>query len=199
MITIADVGRAGATLGALILLSLVLLKPTIAHDSEQEMAITFPDCGTQSLYLLLRLEKIGVKLADLESTLAPMSETGHSMSELRDAGVKLGLRVRGIRLSEVSPNFDRPLLARLNRDPHGHFVVVRGVGHSGRLVQVLDPNLEPRIMEVSDLLKSPEWTGYVLVPIRTSSIHIAIQAISLLGSFFLAFRWFQYQQRFSRN
>jgi hypothetical protein len=54
----------------------------------------------------------------------------------------------------------------LARGRHGHYVVLRPVGHTGKLVQVLDPNEEPVVLDAARLYASPEWTGLALVPAR---------------------------------
>ncbi len=123
------------------------------------------DCGTLTLYVLLRLEGRGSDLRDIESCLPPPSPRGFSMKELRDAARPLGLSLAGVRLPGRR-RLDRPALVFARRGPHGHYCVVRPVGHTGRLVQVIDALRDPEVLDMSDLAKSPEWTGLALIPSR---------------------------------
>ena len=47
---------------------------------------------------------------------------------------------------------------------HPHFVVIRPIGHPGRLMQVLDPNLEPIVLDGADLTTGGGRTGLVPTP-----------------------------------
>jgi hypothetical protein len=85
---------------------------------------------------------------------------------LQDAGRRFGVRCVGIveRGGERAP--DGPRLAFVKRGEHGHFLALRPVGHTGRLVQVIDAGREPAILDAGRLYASPEWTGLVLAPSR---------------------------------
>ena len=122
------------------------------------------DCGTSSLYTLLRLEGKGVAFDILCKRMPGGAQRAHTLAELRDCAHSFGLRLRGVRLPVRRESLDRPMLVFLDQKPHGHFVVVRPVGHSGNLVQVFDPGLEPAVMDAAALFASPEWTGIALVP-----------------------------------
>ncbi len=61
---------------------------------------------------------------------------------------------------------DRPWIVHLKQSGHGHFLVVRPVGHSGRLVQVIDPPSLPEVVDVDALLARSDWTGLGLTPER---------------------------------
>ena len=56
----------------------------------------------------------------------------------------------------------------MKRTQHGHFLVIRPVGHTGKLVQIVDSLQSPEVIDKSVLLASPEWTGLALVPGRIS-------------------------------
>jgi hypothetical protein len=72
------------------------------------------------------------------------------------------------------------MLTYFQRDNHGHFAVVRPVGHSGNLVQVIDPFEEPRVLDEKTLREADGWTGFVLVPYRPPWKSWLIVATTLL-------------------
>lgn len=134
------------------------------------------DCGTLALYHLLRMEGRPADLTAIGSHLPAMPPAGYSMLELKDAARACGLRLSGIRLKDPARELDRPVIAFLKR---GHYVVVRPVGHTGKLVQVLN-GIEPtRIIDKDVLFASSEWTGLVLAPGRTGWVD---GVVVLLGS-----------------
>ncbi len=123
-----------------------------------------PSCGVVGLYVLFHLEGRNVALSTIANALPAASANGDSMSELRDAARSLGLTLVGRQLPSRGPRPDRPLLAFLKRGQHGHYVVVRPLGHTGKRVQVLDGPRKPMLLDFSDLCGSSEWTGLALVP-----------------------------------
>jgi hypothetical protein len=58
------------------------------------------------------------------------------------------------------------MIVFLKRPQHGHFQVVRPVGHTGKLAQVIDASSSPEIVDRLAMFTSPEWTGIALVPDR---------------------------------
>lgn len=159
-----------------ILVQLIASAPAWADDSG-----TF-DCGTLSLYTLLRLAGKPTDLARISSHLPKPSSAGPSMQELRDAARDLGLELTGVKLPDSGRFEVDHAIVHLDRGDHGHFVVVRPVGHTGKVVQVFDSVRDPIAVEIDDLRKTPDWTGLALVPIRRNrlaySIGAAIIAIS---------------------
>lgn len=126
------------------------------------------DCGELALGALLHLEGYPTRLDDLATHLPPPGPKGHSMAQLREAARAMGLKLVGVRLADDPGTLDRPALVYLDRGEHGHFLVIRPVGHSGTLVQVLDSSTLPEVMEVSAFFRTPGWTGQALVPIRVN-------------------------------
>lgn len=127
-----------------------------------------PPCGPAALYALVRLEGLRVDLPTVLARFASPADGGHSLAEIRDAARGLGLHLEGVHLMPEGWPSDRPALVFLKRGEHGHFVVVRRVGHTGKLVQVIDG---PRSVEVVDrdlLTSDSSWTGLALVPTRGS-------------------------------
>lgn len=124
------------------------------------------DCGPRSLYLLLQLEGRPTELDRIVALLPRSEGRGASLLEIRDAARSCGLTLTGVQLGSKALNLDRPAIVHLNRAPHDHFVVVRPFGHTGKLVQVLDPNRRPEVMDKDQFLASPEWSGAALIPTR---------------------------------
>ena len=139
----------------------LLLGQSIRPEESEED--TF-DCGTLALYHLLRIEGRPVELAAISLRLPAMPPAGYSMLELRDAAKACGLRLSGVRLKDPVRELNGPMIAFLKR---GHYVVVRPVGHTGKLIQVLNGVEPTRVMDKERLFTSSEWTGLVLAPRRS--------------------------------
>ncbi len=160
-------------LAAILILALPVLASAGTQDArgaEQEASSAIPiyDCGTMALYTLLRLEGHSTNLKRLESILPQPNPSGYSMQELQAAALAGGLTLEGVLLKKDRRAIDRPMILFLRQSPHGHFVVVRPVGKTGKLVQILDPNLPPDVADASELLESRAWTGLALRPRRVS-------------------------------
>ena len=146
---------------------LAIAAPVVAGtvpSLDDSKAYSQPDCGLQSLYLLLQTCDRPSGLAEIERALPERDRAGYSMAELRDAARARGLRLRGIRFGLEDVPLDRPAIAWLDRGEAGHFIVMRPVGVRGTMVQVLEPPHPPRVMDYDTLLKSGQWTGALLVP-----------------------------------
>lgn len=122
------------------------------------------DCGTLSLYTLLRVRGEHVGLQQVASALPSPSPLGFSMKELQTAAGKFGCPLEGVRLPRTRQAPERPLIALVSRGDHGHYIVLRPVGHTKRLVQVIDSAVAPIVIDAESLYLSPEWTGLALVP-----------------------------------
>ena len=123
-----------------------------------------PDCGVNALSILLRLDGRPATLDRITSALPERHPSGYSMAELSDAAKRLGLRLEGVRLTKAETPLDRPAIAFLNDARGGHFAVLRPVGTTGTLVQVIDPPHPPWITDYDRILAARPWTGKVLVP-----------------------------------
>lgn len=169
-------GRLAGMVGSVFALYFCILFPGDVRGGEGSGSIspdTF-DCGTIALYQLLRFESRPVGLGQVQDRLPRPGERGHSMRQLRDAARSFGLRLEGVRLQGGDHAPDRPMVAFVKRKAHGHFIAVRPVGHTGRLVQVLDSASEPVLLDAVDLYHSPGWTGLALIPSRTrGAVHLA--------------------------
>jgi len=86
------------------------------------------------------------------------------MSDLKDAAGRLGLRRVGVRFDRSKVPLNRPAIAFLSTPGEGHFIILRPIGVTGKVVQVIDPPSGPVVMDDDRLLASPAWTGRLLVP-----------------------------------
>jgi ABC-type bacteriocin/lantibiotic exporter with double-glycine peptidase domain len=144
------------------------------------------DCGTIALHTLLALDGRATPIDTLRTRLPAPSSRGHSMAELRDAARSFGLTLTGVKLSRSGRAPDRPALVFLKRDDHGHFLVVRPVGHSGKLIQIIDSTGDPIVRDAVDLYASPQWTGLALVPARPNwPLRVAVSLLTVSGLVFV--------------
>jgi hypothetical protein len=132
------------------------------------------DCGTISLGALLILEGHPIEPSILLDELGHSLPDGPSMAALRKAASAGGLTLRGVILNREDRAIDRPMIVFLKRSEHGHFQVIRPVGHTGKLAQVIDANLPPFVIDKRALFESPEWTGIALIPLRGPSWPVLI-------------------------
>lgn len=148
--------------------------PAQEADRESEAL----DCGTQALYAMLRLERGEVDVDAVRASLPARPPSGYTMRHLRDAASARGLTLVGVKLPSGDRAPDRPALAFLKVAPHGHYVVLRPVGQSGRLVQVIDSaKRHPEVLDADLLYRSPSWTGLALVPRRPNwPLRLAVAA-----------------------
>jgi hypothetical protein len=138
----------------------------LSVGSQQSTNAPTYDCGTIALFMLLRIEGQDIDIDDVKDRLPEPDGRGFSMQELRSAAGAFGVPLDGMNLRPCEKPLDRPALVFIKRGPHGHFSVVRPVGHTGKLVQVLDSTLEPKVLDVTTLCGSSEWTGMALLPRR---------------------------------
>jgi len=131
-----------------------------ADDLPAERAT--PSCGPAALFLLLRLEGRGVRWSEVADLLPADHPEGHSLGELRDAARALGLALEPIRLEHPDEPPDRPVIAFIRRGGHGHFQVIRPVGRTGKLVQVIQAGVPVDWVDFDRLAADPAWTGLAL-------------------------------------
>jgi ABC-type bacteriocin/lantibiotic exporter with double-glycine peptidase domain len=136
------------------------------------------DCGTRALYHLLRMEGRPVDFNRLRASLGASGPEGHSFRELRDAAGRFRLALDAVVLPKLRSAITGPTLVFLKNGSQGHFVVVRPVGHTGLLVQMLDGEQEPIVGDADRLFASPTWTGLALVPHRTNYLMLAAAGVS---------------------
>jgi hypothetical protein len=144
-------------------------------------------CGEAALYNLLRIEGHDVPYFKIALRLPSGDARGHSMAQLRDAARDLGIELVGVRISRFESPPTNPLLMLQRRSGHGHYVVVRRVGHSGKLLQVIDSSSPPTILDAVDFGASADWTGMALAERRPRRPPLglvigAVGALLILGS-----------------
>src|SRR5579883_1705443 len=115
------------------------------------------DCGVNALFILLRLEGRPITLDRLYTVLPPRHGDGYSMAELAAAARSLGLRLGGVRFFRGDQALDRPASAFIKDARGGHFMVLRPVGTTGTMVQVIDPPSAPLMTDYDRLLASRPW------------------------------------------
>ena len=146
----------------LLVLTLMMQGSAQLHDSEDPPKY---DCGVKALYFLLDLEGRRSSLPEVAGPGAG-DPAGRTPAELRELARRRGLDLEGVRLRGGSGSLDRPAIAFIRVDGHGHYIVLRPVGPSGRMIQVLDPNREPYLLDATELDAEPGWTGIALIPRR---------------------------------
>ncbi len=155
------------------------------------------NCGTVALYHLFRLEGRRTSLEVLGSALPAPGREGYSLLDLRRAAHLGGLPLDAVVLPKRRSAIVGPTVFYLKESGAGHFIVVRPVGHTGKLIQVLDGEREPLVADADWLFASPAWTGIALVPHRTN--YLVLNAGSLSGTCLLALSvlwWRRWRARF---
>ncbi len=154
--------RAGAWRMALGFIGLVAIAASARAAGPDE---TRPlDCGFNALFILLELEGRPGTLERLEAALPRWNPEGYSMAELAAAGHSLGLDLEGVRFVKGDRGLTRPAIAYLRDARGGHFAVLRPVGATGTMVQMIDPPAAPHILDYDGLLAARSWTGRILIP-----------------------------------
>ncbi|MDX2036967.1 MAG: cysteine peptidase family C39 domain-containing protein [Isosphaeraceae bacterium] len=144
-------------------------------------------CGLSSLYFLGKFYGKEISLDDLRAHLRTDSDGNCSFRDMIEAGRRTGLELVAYRLRPTDP-IDRPMIVALEHGHGGHFVAVHPVGHTGKLVQVLDYPEDPSLLDESVFRSSHRWTGIVLVP-KSPRVLIAY-AVILLGVLLCAAAWY---------
>jgi len=85
------------------------------------------------------------------------------MAELAAAARSLGLELEGVRLGREDIPLGRSAIVFLKDARGGHFAVLRPVGTTGAMVQVIDPPHVPWITDWDRLFAAKSWTSRVLI------------------------------------
>jgi ABC-type bacteriocin/lantibiotic exporter with double-glycine peptidase domain len=151
------------------------------------------DCGAIALFVLLHLEGRTLAFKSYERGLPPPPADGYSMKEIADIAARFGLRLVGGRLLADVSGLSGPCIVFLSQRPHGHYIVVQPVGHTGKLLQVFDGFQAPVVIDADRLYRSQQWTGLVLLPNKESNYSqlvafmIGISGTSLVVTLLLLF------------
>jgi len=143
------------------------------------------DCGVNAIFVFLSLEGHPASIDQILSALPAPHPDGYSMAELAAAAQLRGVPLEGVRLAKGDPSPRRPVIAFLHDPRGGHFAVLRPVGTTRTMVQVIDPPSAPWIVDLDRVVASENWTGKVLTPRnpwtwRTAPVGLAMVAASLL-------------------
>lgn len=137
------------------------------HSLNTSVAIagtsTDRDCGSNALFVLLHLEGRGASLQELDDILPTRHPKGYSLEELARSSKRLGLELEGQQLRRRDLPLKRPAIAFSQSPSGGHFSVLRPIGTTGTMAQVIDPPHPTRIVDYSELMRMPSWTGRILV------------------------------------
>ena len=137
------------------------------------------DCGVNALYVLLHLEEMPVSIERLVSALPAPNPEGYSMAELAATARSFGLPLEGVRFAKEDSRPDRPMIVFLKDARGGHFAVLRPVGTTGTMVQVIDPPYPSWITDYDRLLTAGMWTDRVLLP--RPPWYLSSRSIGLVG------------------
>jgi len=126
-----------------------------------------PDCGMNSLYMLLNLSSTHANLEDLHGILPPRREDGYSLLELQGAAGRYGLNLWGGRLTRDNVPLDRPVIAHFGaaQERLGHYVVLVPVGETGTMVQMIDPPYHSKMIDYTSIIP-PGSSIKILYPLR---------------------------------
>jgi hypothetical protein len=142
---------------------IAILALATSGGAAEPTATTTLDCGADALFVLLHLEGRPVALDQLEKSLPPRRRDGYSMSELAASSAAVGLPLDGLRFGKRHGAPTRPVIAFFKDPKTGHFAVLRPVGTTGKMVQVIDPPHVPWITDWDKLFAAKSWTGRILV------------------------------------
>ncbi len=144
--------------------TLLILGFKLTHPTSAEEVGPPPDCATSALFVLLQTEGRPASLERVRTELGGRHKDGYSLSELAGAAGRLGLPLRGVRFGEGDSPLDRSAIVFIQEAQGGHFAVLRPVGTTGTMVQVIDPPMPPQIVDYDRLFRDSPWTGKILVP-----------------------------------
>lgn len=130
-------------------------------------------CGSNALYLLLKLMGERVTVEQIRTHLATGEEGESSLEQMQDWAAQFGLKLEGRRVRcDQMDRIQTPfILLRESHNPgaHGHYVLARWVDHQQTL-QLIDAPREPRLVPRNNLLNFPEVTFACLLPVEERSL-----------------------------
>lgn len=145
-----------------------LLLVALVHPGEvasaDSSAVDPPDCGVASLFILLQLQGKPASIERIEASLPARDPRGYSMADLSTAAGACGLKLEGVRFGRADAALGGPAIAYFKDPIGGHFAVLRPLGATGTLVQLIDPPHAPSVHDYGDIIETPLWTGRILVP-----------------------------------
>jgi hypothetical protein len=156
-----------------------VLCPALVELSRAESGFSPPDCGTNSLYVLLRITGNGKGLDEILSGLPDRPQNGYSMLELQGAARRCGLSLWGGYLTKNNLPLRRPVIAHLDshKPQSGHYVVLVPVGTTGTMVQVIDHPYYPVITDYTQIIKGNERLRILYPVAQGENVYVAILLI----------------------
>ena len=132
-------------------LAMLVVLPGSSYSAEIYVP---PDCGMDSLYILLKLNGTHASLEELRRILPPRRNDGYSLLELQGAAGRWGLNLRGVRFTRDNVPLDRPAIAHFGaaQGRPGHYAVLVPVGDTGTMVQMIDPPYHPKIIDYASII-----------------------------------------------
>lgn len=147
----------------LIILTLHLTFAVSGEVQAQDIKFQPPDCGLNSLFILLELNGKHADLQRIRQQLPPKSKEGYSFLELSNAANALGYKLKGVSLGENERMPRDPAIVFLSDRRAGHFVVVKPVDGSDSLIRIYDAPSPIRIVNADVLQADSHWTGRILL------------------------------------
>ncbi len=177
----------------------VVLAITVNDGAAEPNQVTKLDCGVNALFVLLQVEGHGVTLDRIESVLPPRHPDGYSMAELSAAAGSFGVHLDGIRFAKADKALTRSAIAFLKDGKGGHFAVLRPVGTTGTMVQVIDPPSAPWIADYDRVFSAKPWTGRILVARDAWIVRNAMLLLTAVAGFILLAAAFRHRLRLPRR
>ena len=175
--------RAGKVLA---LAAMILFTQSVADSAAAPDERTRLDCGVNALFMLFHLQGHKVTLDRLEAALpAQRHPDGYSLAELKAAAAVLGMNLEGIQLDKGDKPPGYPAIAFVRDARGGHFAIIRPVGNTGSMIQVIDPPSAPWIADYKDIVSEKVWTGRVLVPQDAWIVRNWISGLAVVAGFAL--------------
>jgi hypothetical protein len=162
----------------------------LAHCTSMTRADEVPpgntNCASFALFYLLKLERRGIPLGEISKAMPIDGREGTSMKEIAESARKWGVVLRPMAIDKPAAYPDNQVVAFLREGTGGHYIVTRSVGRRHTMVQVLDRTNDPVIIDIADLLRSPEWSGLAFVPERPNWPARITGAMTLISGIELA-------------
>jgi ABC-type bacteriocin/lantibiotic exporter with double-glycine peptidase domain len=158
--------------------------PEIEHDITSESHDT--DCGIRALFLMLQTQKLDISIDELRSQLPKPSSQGYSIGEMRKASRQLGLSLIAEQIELPKQKMNQPAIVYLQRPNEGHFIFIRPVGETGRMIQVLEYPFAPKVMDLDYFVTHSGWKGIALFPAPSfSTLNAVVVSVGISSVAFL--------------
>ncbi len=164
-----------------------------------EMQDRIPICGESAVYMMLQLHGIRTDLNSVMNVIRRRSDASLSFLDLCEIGSSNGIEFEGIRVRNLEELPREPMIAALQHEPTGHFIVLHPIEGSPTLVQVYDQNSEPKAINIDKLMANRQWTGHVLVKKRPIISWSRLSLLSTGASIISVIALIAYRLRFAKG